>query len=239
MIKGKKILFVLLLFSNHLFCQVENRVKRIENREDSTKTYSSNELIPRDVGIAFEFFSGYSMFSGQLHDYYTNNIPYGVAFDISYKNVELFLRDYIGFNKTQQNRNYSNGIWKKGSKTLVSLPEVSLGYAAYNNDRFKLSPFAGIGSMKISPTTYDTNESPELKEFSLAYTTTYILGFNFDVKFKSKTKAGIKPSKTCGFIRIRYGYSFPRFEKKYDITGTMQYITIGFGAMGRGLKRNN
>ncbi len=241
MIKGVKILFVLILFSNYIFSQVDSVENQINNnREDSIKTKLGYKLVPRDVGITFEVFSGYSIFNGQLSNNYTNSIPYGVAFDISYRKVELFLRDYIGFNKTKKDINYSVGTWEKDSRNLVFQPEVSVGYAVYDNEKLKLSPFAGIGSMKITPTTYDLNKNPELKELSLGYTTTYILGFNFDFKFRSKTVSEYKPSRTNGFIRIRYGYSIPDFEKKYDgMTGNMHYITIGFGAMGRGLKRVN
>jgi hypothetical protein len=39
-------------------------------------------------------------------------------------------------------------------------------------------------------------------------------------------------------MRIRYGYCMPQFGNKYDgMTGNMHYITVGFGGMGRGLKR--
>jgi hypothetical protein len=206
--------------------------------DDFTKTYIRYKQVPKDWGMTFEFFSGYSIYTGNLSDNYTNNIPVGVAFDVCYKNFELYLRDYIGFNKTKKDFNYSLGTWEKGSRTMVFLPEASLGYVAYNDNRFKLSPFAGIGSMDISPTTKDKEETPELKEVSLEFTTTYILGINFDIKFGPKHTPKYSPKTSYGFMRIRYGYSIPRFEKKYDgMTGNMHYITIGFGGMARGLKR--
>ena len=206
--------------------------------EDFTKKYIKYKLVPKNWGMTFEFFSGYSIYTGNLSDNYTNNVPVGVAFDICYKNYELYLRDYIGFNKTKKDFNYSLGTWEKGSRTMVFLPEASLGYVAYNDNRFKLSPFAGIGSMDISPTTKDKEETPELKEVSLEFTTTYIIGINFDVKFGPKHTPKYRPKTSYGFMRIRYGYSIPRFEKKYDgMTGNMHYITIGFGGMARGLKR--
>lgn len=206
--------------------------------EGFTKKYIKYKLVPKNWGMTFEFFSGYSIYTGNLSENYTNNVPVGVAFDICYKNYELYLRDYIGFNKTKKDFNYSLGTWEKGSRTMVFLPEASLGYVAYNDNRFKLSPFAGIGSMDISPTTKDKEETPELKEVSLEFTTTYIIGINFDIKFGPKHTTKYSPKTSYGFMRIRYGYSIPRFEKKYDgMTGNMHYITIGFGGMARGLKR--
>jgi hypothetical protein len=207
--------------------------------ESFTRHYIRYKLIPGNWGMTFEFFSGYSVYTGNLSENYTNNVPIGVAFDICYKNFELYLRDYIGFNKTKKDFDYSLGTWEKGSRTTVFLPEASLGYVTYNDNRFKLSPFAGIGSMNISPTTKDTEQTPELEEVSLDFTTTYILGINFDIKFGPKHTPDYSPKASYGFIRIRYGYSMPQFDKKYDgMTGNMHYITIGFGGMGRGLKRD-
>jgi hypothetical protein len=204
-----------------------------------TKTYIRYNQVPKDWGLTFEFFSGYSVYTGNLSKNYTNNIPFGIAFDICYKNIELYLRNYIGFNKTKKDFDYSLGTWEKGSRTMVFLPEASLGYVAYNDNRFKLSPFAGIGSMDISPPTNDTEETPELKEVSLEFTTTYVLGVNLDIKYGPKNTPKYKPKTSYGFMRIRYGYCLPRFEKKYDgMTGNMHYVTIGFGGMARGLKRD-
>lgn len=205
--------------------------------DNFVKKYISYKQVPNEWGMTFEFFAGYSIFTEKLNSNYTNNIPLGVAFDICYKNCELYLRDYIGFNQTKKDFNYSSGILKKGSNIMVFLPEASFGYVVHNNNRFKLSPFLGIGSMDISPTDKDKN--PELNEVSLEFTTTYILGINFDIKFGTKHSPKYLPKTNYGFMRIRYGYSIPRFEKKYNgIDGNMHYVTIGFGGMARGLKRS-
>lgn len=196
------------------------------------------KLVPKEWGMAFEFFSGYSVFTQNLSNTYSNNVPMGIAFDVLYKNFELYLRNYIGFAKTKQDLNYSLGVWEKDSRVMVFLPEASLGYVAYNDNRLKFSPFAGIGSMDISPTTNDTEKIAELKEVSLEFTTTYVLGINFDIKFGPKNTPDYIPKTNYGFIRVRYAYAMPRFEKFYDgMTGNMHYITIGFGGVTRGLRR--
>ena len=205
---------------------------------DFTRKYIREKFVPKNWGFAFEFFSGYSFFTGTLHNNYTNNVPLGISFDICYKKFELYLRDYIGFNQTKKDFDYSLGTHKKGSRTMVFLPEASLGYAALDNDRFKISPFAGIGGLDIGATMNAIENTPELKEVSLKFTTTYILGFNFDIKLGEKKPPVSKPKTNYGFIRIRYAYAMPQFEKKYDgITGNMHYITIGIGGFARGTKR--
>ncbi|MDD4143269.1 MAG: hypothetical protein PHN68_01405 [Prolixibacteraceae bacterium] len=206
--------------------------------EQFTRNYIRFKQVPGAWGFAFEFFSGYGLYSGNLSENYTNNVPIGVAFDVCYNNFELYLRDYIGFNKTKKDFDYSLGTWEKGSRTMVFLPEASIGYVTYNDNRFKISPFVGIGAMDISPSTNDTEETPELKEVSLEFTTTYIFGINLDIKFGPKNVPDYSPKTSYGFMRIRYGYTLPNFEKKYvGMAGNMQYITIGFGGMARGVKR--
>ncbi len=206
--------------------------------EDFTKTYIRYKLVPKDWGMTFEFFTGYGIFTGTLSENFTHNVPVGVAFDICYKDFELYLRDYIGFNKTKKDFDYSLGTFEKGSRTMVFLPEASIGYVTYNDNRFKVSPFAGIGTMDIGPTLKATEETPELDEVELEFTTTYMVGINFDIKFGAKKTPAYKPKTSYGFMRIRYAYNIPRFDKKYDgMSGNMHYITIGFGGMSRGLQR--
>ena len=120
--------------------------------------------------MTFEFFSGNSLYNGNLNKNYSNNIPIGVAFDICYKNWELYLRDYIGFNRTKTDRVYSTGIWEKDSKAMVFLPEASIGYVGYNDNRFKLSPFAGIGAMDIVPTLNNLEENVRRVRLLISFT---------------------------------------------------------------------
>jgi hypothetical protein len=231
-------------YSNYTQDSLNNQVNKFLNTfasskfERYAKKYIRYKLIPKDWGTTFEFFSGYGLFTGNLGKNYSNNVPIGVAFDICYKNFELYLRDYFGINETKRDFVYSKGTWKKGSGATVFLLEASLGYVAYNNNRFKVSPFAGIGSMNIGPSDKATAETPEIEEVSLDFTTTYLVGINFDVKFGPKHRPEYNPKTSYLFMRIRYGYSVPTFEKKYDgMTGNMHYVTIGFGSMARGAKR--
>jgi hypothetical protein len=226
-------------FQDTLNIQVENFLKSFPETEykNFIKQHIEFKLVPKNWGMAFEFFSGYGIFTGIISNKYTNNIPIGIAFDICYKRFELYLRDYIGFNKTKKDFDYSTKKKKKGSSIMVFLPEASLSYADFDNNRFKIAPFLGIGATDISPSLGKTEKTPELKEISLEFTSTYLIGLNFDVKF-GKEDYLFRPKSSYGFLRIRYGYSIPRFSKKYDgISGSMHYITIGVGGFSRGLKR--
>lgn len=209
------------------------------NYIDFARTSIRYKLVPKKWGMAFEFFSGYSLFNGTLSDNYTNNVPIGVSFDIAYKNAVLYLRDYIGFNKSKTDVDYSLGTFEKGSRTMVFLPEASLGYAVLDNNLLKIAPFAGIGAMDIGPTTAATEKIPELSEATLEFTTTYMAGINFDIKLGKKKTPAYSPKSSYGFIRIRYAYNMPQFENDYPgMCGNMHYFTIGFGGFARGLRRD-
>ena len=225
-------------FQDTLNIQTDNFLKAYPETEykDFTRKYIKFKLVPKNWGMAFEFFSGYGIFTGTLSNNYTNNVPLGVAFDICYKKIELYLRDYIGFNSTKKDFDYSTGVYEKSSSTTVFIPEASLGFAALDNDRFKLAPFAGIGGLLIAPPFAKTDKEPELKEVSIS-AFTYNLGVSFDIKFGKKGYA-FRPKSSYGFLRIRYGYSIPNFSKKYDeFSGGTHYITVGVGGFSRGLKR--
>jgi len=57
--------------------------------------------------------------TGQLGDIYTNHVPFGVAFDLQYKNFVVYLRDFIGFSHAKKDIATNNGIWEKGSRRDV------------------------------------------------------------------------------------------------------------------------
>lgn len=204
---------------------------------DFAKTHIRYKLVPKNWGVACEFFFGYDMFTGNLCDNFKNAPSLGFAFDIYYKNFEIYLRDFIGSNKTNKDINYSVGTFEKGSRLSMIIAEASLGYVVYNDDRFKLSPFGGIGYIGLSPSADDVKKIPQLEEIEYN-NSTYILGVNCDIKFGRKNVPKYNPKATYSFIRIRYAYCFPNFEKKYvGMTGNMHYITVGYGLGGKGLKR--
>ena len=115
--------------------------------------------------------------------------------------------------------------------TGVLFLDASLGYAVLDKNKFRFSPFAGIGTMGIFPLKENEEETPELKEVSLKLTTTYITGINFDIKFSNSGDYDYS------IIRISYGYCIPRFQKRYDgLSGNMHYISVGFAGVFRDLK---
>jgi hypothetical protein len=223
-------------YQDTLNIQADNFLKTYPETEyqEFIKRQIKFKLVPKNWGLAFEFFSGYGILTGVLKDNFTNNIPLGVAFDICYKRFELYLRDYIGFNKTKVDLDYSTGTYNKGSSAMVFLPEASFGYAALDRDRFKLAPFVGIGGINICPPLGRTDKIPELNEVSVS-AFTYNFGANFDLKFGKKGYT-FRPKTSYGFLRIRYAYCLA-VKRNEGVLGSTHYITIGIGGFSRGLKR--
>jgi hypothetical protein len=206
------------------------------NFDNYVRKYIRYEFEPSKWGLAFEFFSGYGVFTHNLKKCFKNNIPIGIAFDICYKKFILYLRNYIGFSKTKDSIQFKDGTWRKDAQVRVFLPEASLGYATIDNRFFKVAPFVGISSTDISPTDYDKKKYPEYENIELTFTTTYTLGLNLDFKLGSFKKKKSEPS--YGFVRVRYAYNKPQFNWKYNgFDGDFHYLTIGVGGFIRGIKR--
>ncbi|WP_324721514.1 hypothetical protein [Salinimicrobium sp. HB62] len=194
-------------------------------------------FVASNWGLAFEFFSGYGFLTGNLSNSFKDNIPMGVAFDVEYKKWTLYLRNYIGFSSNKEERPFNGGVWEKDSQVRIYLPEAAIGYAIVNNERFKISPFAGIGATSFGPTEYDIEKEPGVEEAGLDFTTTYTAGFNIDYKLNWGTGllAPNSPKHSYWFIRLRYGFAAPQFGQEYS--GGMHYVTIGLGGLYRGSKR--
>ncbi len=208
--------------------------------ENFVRHFIRYKYYPSDWGFGFEFLSGFGLFTGRLNDHFRDNIPIGVAFDVEYRDLCLYLRDYIGFSKTKTDLSFNDVEWKNMSSARVFLPEASLGYVILENDKLKIAPFAGIAGTDIGPTDKDVDKKPELDDAGLDFTTTWVLGLNVDIKLGQPQSVNHYNYSTSnyGFIRLRYAYTNPRFNRKYSgISGNMHYITIGFGGFYSKLKR--
>ena len=204
--------------------------------EGYIRKYIRHVYAPSKWAFTAEFFSGYGIFTGQLTNSFRNNVPMGVAFDILYKRYVLFLRDYIGFTRTLDSLQFESVVWEKKAQGRVFLPEASLGFLVVDNEFIGISPFAGIASTSVSPTSFDVQKKPEYEDAGLNFTTTYTFGANVDLKF-GRSHYGSRPTHSW-FVRIRYGYNKPQFDKKYEgYSGNMHYITVGAGGFNRNWKR--
>ena len=245
----------LLLFLDSILLDIQNNIylqDELNERSDLfLKQYPNSEYenfiytfirykeVPSNWRFTAEFFSGYCIYTNELSNLYTNNIPVGVAFDVCYKRLEIFFRNYIGIHKTKVDIPLSTGTWKENSRANTFLPEASFGYVIYDKNKIKLTPFLGIASTDIGPTSNDEEKKPELKNAGLPFTLTYVSGLNLDINFLPRNGPKFAIVSQNLFLRIRYGFANPRFEKKFDVSGNLHYLTIGIGMAQRRVKKEN
>ncbi len=198
--------------------------------------YIRFEVEVSNWGYGMDFFSGYGIFTDQLAGKFKNNVPFGVAFEIHYKKLALYLRDYIGFTKTKDSIHFDKATWAPNFKANIFLPEASLGIVAFDSRLLRAVPFAGLAGMDISPPENDRNKYPELDDVGLKFATTYTLGLNLDFKIGRTVSlvSADKVEQSFWFIKLRYAYNRPQFKR---VTGDFHNITIGIGGFDRSVKR--
>jgi len=203
-----------------------------------TRKYIRYKMVTSKWGYGFEMFSGYGICTDRLYDRFRDNIPLGVAFDIGYKNLTLYLRDYIGIGRTYQDIPVNGTVWPNNTKANTMVPEISLGYRIPTKSRIQFAPFAGIGALDFSPTESQNTESYYNKVGEID-TFAYTVGLNLDVRL-GKTNGTVPlisyNEKGYWYLRIRYSYVMPQFGTT-AFEGNMHYLTVGLGVFARREKR--
>jgi hypothetical protein len=187
--------------------------------------------------LGFEFFSGYGKFQGNLENYFTSNVPLGLAGELRSNKFIVFLRLYLGVGSNVKKEFIYNGNWKKDLLLNVIIPEVTVGYSLIGISRIRMSPFAGIAFMNIAPPTEEAEK--EGNDVDLGFVFASVFGFNFDIlfgKIPQNNFAGYKNG--AGFIRLRFGIINPDYERKVnEFSGKMIYVSVGIGGIIRSLYR--
>lgn len=191
-------------------------------------------------GMGFEFFSGYGIFTGDLGKCFTNNIPFGVEFDINYKKLVLYLRDYIGFGKTLRDMAFGEFTWKEDSRSSIVMGGATLGYHIIDNRFARIAPFAGINATYVSATEKDKKEMGAEYETIGPAGASVTAGLNIDFKLRKRKQVQVQymPVNEYTFIRLRFEYNHPPFAGKYDAyAGNIYNITLGVGGFASKIKR--
>lgn len=157
------------------------------NFVDFTRTQIRYKFVASKWGLTLDFFSGFCSLTKDLSNKFTNPIPFGVAFDIKYEDIVIYLRDFIAITKTKKDIQIKNTTWNKNKNSLFVLPEASIGYIFINNKYMSLAPFMGLSSANFDPNQTDkAKQENEIKGYD--FTTTYTFGLNLDYKMIKKEK---------------------------------------------------
>jgi hypothetical protein len=226
-------------YQDTLNVQVDSYLKTYPESELNgyVRNYIKYKYVLGNWGGAFEAFFGMSFPTGELRDMYSDDVLGGGAIDVYYKKFEFVLRMFGGSLRAKRDMEYSTGFYPKDSAMTAFLPELSFGYAVFENHRIKLAPFVGIGGLFIHASSTKRKEIPALKEFSIS-AFAFNLGTSFDIRFGKKPRYLYYPNSYGGFLRIRYNLCLPIFSNRHHtISSQMHTVTIGVGIFSRDLKR--
>jgi len=198
---------------------------------------------PSRAGADLEFFGGYGSLSGGLAKHFRAQADFGMCLAVCYKDLSLYLRMSSMSARTKDSIAFEQWEWEKDTKMDMFGLEASLGYALCKVRFASLSPFAGIGSTHISPTDSEIKDHPAYENTELDHTLTYTLGLNLDLRFgRVPNRMAVyyyNPMSSKWFIRLRYTYRRPIFERDYDgFEGGHHGFTLGIGVTLRSLVRD-
>lgn len=209
-----------------------------EERISAELNSLSTDIIPEfehgSIGYAMHLGLGSGFFTSSLGQHFspTFNIIYG--FDFAYKKSNLFLNATLAWDKVKKDYT-SVPVWQMNQKVNVAIIEATYGYSLFENARFKICPFAGLG---ITELTEANKEKPENRLRMVDYN--LIFGINTDFKIKTRLQLvpnpffnGVK-EKVETTIRTRLYVTNANYYS--DLKGYSVNFTIGFCGLSNLIK---
>ncbi len=176
----------------------------------------------------FSFSSGVGILSGNLKKYYSMPILLDFEYNLNYKKIETDYRLGLGINKTKQDLAYSTGVFKKNKTASVANYAFNAGYNILNLNRLKITPFAGIYGVSISPNfskEFEKN-NPDISELSI--NSSPVFGGGFNIYYKFKPAFSYHNSFGLQMLRLRLERINTNFTKNSNgMNGNINFITLG------------
>jgi hypothetical protein len=200
-----------------------NQKTKIELEQQKKNLMPDYSLGRFGLGLSFDI--GYGLLTGNSKEYFTNNLILAFGFDVAYKPLIMYLRAILGFNSVKKEFIAEDKTWTTNLNTGIAIPEISIGYPVYNNDKFSITPFAGIGGVEFSVIKNENNYSGyRILSFAEVFGVNidYMFGRNLDLinyfLFKDKSN---------WVIRTRFTAAPYKFNDQ--IKGWSFNLTIGIG----------
>ncbi len=184
-----------------------------------------------DWSYGMYFGGGYTIPSGNMLDYVSSKGALCVSFDIFYKKSALLFNVQSGFGETQQDIPVkSYGYWEKNMSSDLTSVGIGLGFSAFDNIKFRITPFAGVSFGYIYPSGTDLDE--ELEKFSIGTSVSPMFGLNLTYRFINPNKLS-PPNHYSPFqgsfglnAKITYVPNILR-QEGHQYAGNIWYLTIG------------
>lgn len=194
------------------------------------------KILPSNSALAFDFSIGVGNYTRSLSNSFGQNGYVTLSIEYDYRKLNFSYRLSGSSSGVSKSFAVGNIIWPAGIHPGIGMSEFSVGYNIIDFHFIRITPFSGISKFKLVQDNKDIQTYPKLKGSKLK-TWMYTIGGTADIKYRlhwfDKTLGS--HNYNFGFVRIRYGYNFPSNDHDGNI-GNMNYLTIGWGLIFRGVK---
>ncbi|NJM16596.1 MAG: hypothetical protein HC896_15580 [Bacteroidales bacterium] len=190
--------------------------------------------------IGWGVLTGYSFWLGDLSTYFKGFVPIGGSIDVGYNRLNIVI-NFVGSLSSKTKKAFTtynadstqNADWSKGQRVSVVRADVNLGYTVLSNTKFKVVPYAGLGTTAISTLTEIEDTVP-----SIRHTPSFAAGVLLDYKFsytnkdpKSYEEAFIvEKDRTYWYARLNLALVNPMYSEDYKrFKGKNLYVGASIG----------
>ncbi len=193
-------------------------------------------IFPSRMAFAFDFTLGVGNYTKTFSNSFGQNGFGTLGIELDYNKISLNYRFCGGSTIVSNDFNVNNIIWPNGIHPDISLNEFTLGLNIFDFSFMRITPFSGISTIKLKPIDKDIQNFSELSSSKISMSA-YTLGLAIDFKYKLRRFDNTlgRYNNNFGLIRFRYGYNFPSDSYNGNF-GNMNYLTIGWGLILRGVR---
>jgi hypothetical protein len=188
-------------------------------------------LIPSEWSSGWSFNLAFHPLEGALDSSFTHITTLGLDKDVFYKKFYINAALEIGSTITKDTISINDNIWLKDDIATAAITRLNLGYS-FETNRIRFIPNLGIGSTGLYAKVDEDEDSKDEDRAKIGSTFTTNIGLTIDYKLRSNrlTNRRRNIEKSFGFIRFKYNYSEPRFQKRFNrFDGVYQTFSIGYG----------
>jgi hypothetical protein len=191
-------------------------------------------IVTSPYGYGFSFGLGQSSPTGDATSLFGNAFAFAMEFDAAYNAFAAYAHLSVGAgSKTNRAFTY-DGNWVKGLPINITAGDLSVGYAVYDFNGFRIVPTVGIGGYDFSPP--ETERTKPGNDVSMSVFAS-VLSLHIDVPVSaSETPLVGFQEQAHWMIRAGISHYFSHSSNPLQHGGLFLF-TLSFGGFGRPMER--